>query len=110
MKIFETHEKVFLKKEHYWVIHDFVYRNDRNRLQGKKLEALYRLIQLKGKPLDFGTDHEFYGVKVIEYADQDFIGFIRTGISKKTFFPCKLKIVALRALGNLGKSKSMVHK
>lgn len=106
METIGTKEKVFLKEQHYWVIHDFVYHNDRKRLQGEKLEALYRLVQSKGRPLDFSIDHKFHGVKVIEYADRDFIGFIRTGFSKKAFFPCNLQIVALRTLGTVGKSKS----
>ncbi len=95
-----------IKEQHYGTIHNFVYHNERTGLYGKKLEALYRLVQWKGKPLYFPTDHKFYNVKVIEYADRDFIGFIRTGFSKKAFFPCKLQTVALRLLGNTGKSKA----
>ncbi len=92
-------EKVFIGEQNYWAIHDFIYHNLKDGLQGAKLEALYRLIQWKGKIIDCRPDQSFYGIKVLEYADDDFIGFIRTGFSKTVFFPCKLEIVALRTLG-----------
>lgn len=70
------------------------------------MEALYRLVQRKGQPLDFPSDHKFYGIKVLEYADRDYIGFIRTGFSKSAFFPCKLQTIALGVLGIVEKAKS----
>lgn len=46
-------------------------------LSGTKLEALYRWIQNKGRFLGVPGDHKFYKLKVLEYSDGDFIGFIR---------------------------------
>lgn len=98
METIETKEKVFIKEQNYWAIHDFAYRFKTDHINGTKLEALYQLIQNKGRFLGVPSDHKFYKLKVLEYADGDFIGFIRTGYTKSSFFPCKLKTVAFRLL------------
>jgi len=67
------------------------------------LEVLYRLIQWKGKPLSFEKDSAYNGLKVIEFGEKDYIGFIRQGVSP-SFFPCKLQIVILRKLCNVRES------
>ncbi|HEA19401.1 hypothetical protein LCGC14_1615070 [marine sediment metagenome] len=99
-------ERVFISQQNYWAIHDFAYHNGYKRIYGTKLEALYRLIQRKGKVIGFPQDRIYHNIKVLEYGDGDFIGFVRTGYSKTSFFPCKLKIVLLRALGPVGNSTS----
>tara|TARA_R110001583_G_scaffold9203_4_gene43657 strand:+ start:27999 stop:28328 length:330 start_codon:yes stop_codon:yes gene_type:complete len=98
--------KVFISEQNYWAIHDFAYFNSYKRIYGTKLEALYRLVQGKGKVIDFSNDRIYHNIKVLEYGNGDFIGFVRTAYSKTSFFSCKLKIIVLRECGSVGNTTS----
>lgn len=93
-----------MSEQNYRAIHDFAYHNGYKRIYGTKLEALYRLFQRKGKVIGFPKDRIYHNIKILEYGDGDFIGLVTTGYCKTSFFPCKLKIVLLRALGTVGNS------
>lgn len=88
-----------IKKSNYWAIHDFVNHSTQTILQGSKLEALHRLIQNKGEPME--TEREdFKGVKVLDYSNGkgSFIGLIVTQVKKDSFYPCKIKTISLQQL------------
>ncbi len=102
---FRNENRINIREQNYWAIYYFAYQGEQKRIQGQKLEALYRLIQWKGKPLCFENEHLYDGIKVIEFGDKDFIGFIRTGVSQSDFFPCKLQTLVFRDLGKVRKAK-----
>jgi hypothetical protein len=87
--------EVFLKEIHQNGINDFA-QGQYGIIFGSKLEALFRLIQKKGTPLET-KDEKLSGVKVIKYNDKQSIGFKRTGPSDK-FFPCAIKTIQLTEL------------
>jgi len=93
--------KVFIKTSNYWAIHDFALHNVQSIVIGTKLEALYRLVQRKGEVIDWSSSEKFKGVKVLNYGNECFIGFIRTGFKDDSFYPCKLKIICLQSLGKI---------
>lgn len=86
-----------IKESNYWAIHDFANLNQWERITGTKLQALYTLIQKKGEPMQ--TEEEgLNGVKVLEYAEGQYVGLIRTGFKRCGFFPCKMKCISLTNL------------
>ena len=91
--------KVYIKTSNYWAIHDFALFGNRSRIYGTKLKALYHLVQAKGEALDWGSSHKYKGVKVLDYGNGESIGFIRTGFKSNSFYPCKLYLLCLQALG-----------
>ena len=78
-------ERVFISEQNYWAIHDFAHHNGYQRIYGTKLEALYRLVQRKGKVIGFQKDCIYYNMKILEYGGGNFIDFVRTGYSKTSF-------------------------
>jgi hypothetical protein len=94
----EDNKKVFIKASNYWAIHDLALLGDWSRVQGTKLQALYHLVQCRGKVLDGPHDAKYKGIKVLEYGVGYYIGFIRTAYKAGTFFPCKLHVVSLQEL------------
>jgi hypothetical protein len=84
-----------IKESNYWLIKDFAIHNNRKEMQGIKLNALYNLVQKKGEPMKT-DDANLSGVKVLEFAKGEYIGFKRTG--GKTFFPCAIKTILLTSL------------
>jgi hypothetical protein len=94
----EDNKKVFIKASNYWAIHDVALLGNSSRVQGTKLHALYHLVQRRGKVLEGPHDIKYKGIKVLEYGDGCYIGFIRTAYKVGTFFPCKLHVVSLQEL------------
>ena len=94
----EDNKKVFIKASNYWAIHDVALLGNWSRVQGTKLQALYHLVQRRGKVLEGPHDIKYKGIKVLEYGEGCYIGFIRTAYNKDTFFPCKLHVVSLQEL------------
>jgi hypothetical protein len=87
---------VNLKKANYWAIHDFALMKDKERIQGSKLEALYRLIQLKGSPIE--TEGPLNGIKALEFGSGSFVAISHHPSSPDSFFPCRIKTVHLQQL------------
>lgn len=94
----EDNKKVFIKTSNYWAIHDVALLGNWSRVQGTKLQALYHLVQRRGKVLEGPNDSWYKGIKVLEYGNGCYIGFIRTACKADTFFPCKLHLVSLQEL------------
>lgn len=94
----EKNKKVFIKASNYWAIHDLALFGNWNRVRGTKLQALYYLVQHKGKVLEGPHDSRYKGIKVLEYGNGRYIGFIRTTNNTDTFSPCKLHVVSLQEL------------
>ncbi|MER3374024.1 MAG: hypothetical protein RIM83_05245 [Allomuricauda sp.] len=94
----ENHKKVFIKASNYWAIHDLALSGNGNRVRGTKLQALYHLVQRRGKILDGPHDSRYKGIKVLGYGNGCYIGFIRTPYNADTFFPCTLHVVSLQEL------------
>lgn len=86
-----------IKKSNANAIKDFAQFGNRKIIQGRKLEALYNLIQKKGKPMKT-KDEKLKNVKVLEYKEGEYIGIIRKEFNTDKFFPCKLSIVLLTKL------------
>ena len=94
----KDNKKVLIKASNYWAIHDLALLGNWSRIQGTKLQALYHLVQCRGKVLEGPNDSRYKGIKVLEYGDGCYIGFIRTAYKADTFFPCKLHVVGLQEL------------
>ena len=83
----KDNKKVLIKASNYWAIHDLALLENWSRVQGTKLQALYHLVQCRGKVLEGPNDSRYKGIKVLEYRDGCYIGFIRTAYTADTFFP-----------------------
>ena len=94
----EDNKKVFIKASNYWAIHDVALLGNWSRVQGTKLQALYHLVQRRGKVLEGPHDIKYKGIKVLVYGDGCYIGFIRIAYKAEIFFPCKLHVVSLQEL------------
>ena len=94
----KDNKKVLIKASNYWAIHDLALLGNWSRVQGTKLQALYHLVQCRGKVLEGPHDIKYKGIKVLEYGDGCYIGFIRIAYKAGTFFPCKLHVVSLQEL------------
>ncbi|SFC41290.1 hypothetical protein SAMN04487891_110177 [Flagellimonas taeanensis] len=94
----KDNKKVFIKASNYWAIHDVALLGNWSRVQGTKLQALYHLVRCRGKALEGPNDSRYKGIKVLEYGEGCYIGFIRTAYNKDTFFPSKLHVVSLQEL------------
>ncbi len=94
----KDNKKVLIKASNYWAIHDLALLENWSRVQGTKLQALYHLVQCRGKVLEGPNDSRYKGIKVLEYGEGCYIGFIRTAYNKDTFFPSKLHVVSLQEL------------
>ena len=94
----KDNKKVLIKASNYWAIHDLALLGNWSRVQGTKLQALYHLVQCRGKVLEGPNDSRYKGIKVLEYGDGCYIGFIRIAYKAGTFFPCKLHVVSLQEL------------
>lgn len=86
-----------MKKDIYHEIKDFAVHNCKNTLIGTRLQALYRLIQYKGEPMQT-TYEKMQGVKVLKISECEYIGFLHTPMKKNSFFPCKLQTIFLKTL------------
>ena len=86
-----------IKTQNYWAIFDFAMYGNRERLQGQKLEALYRLIQSKGTPIDAPKNDKINGIKALNISPVESIALIRKG-SENSFYPCTISSVLLTTL------------
>ena len=95
---FNLHQmNIKLKKRNYWAIHDFTLLGDRTYIQGSKLEALYRLIQKRGEPIEH-LDGHLHGVMALEFDKGSFVAMIHTPVKRDSFFPCKLQTAHIQHL------------
>lgn len=87
-----------INERNYWAIHDFSLLNQQKRITGTKLEALYKLIQKKGEPIQAEGNEEINGIKALEFSKGSFVAIVHTPIKKGSFFPCKIKTIHLQTL------------
>jgi len=66
---------------------------------GKRIEAIYKLIQSKGTPIksDFTGKENFNGVMCYEIEEGEYIAIKKTG-SKDSFFPCSIQLLSITDL------------
>lgn len=89
-------QTVNIKKANYWSIYDFAMSRNRPEMQGNKLRALFKLIELKGEPIQ--TNYEkLKGVKALQISENEYIAIKRTAING-SFYPCKLETYILTNL------------
>lgn len=86
--------EINIKPQNYWAIHDAFLLNDDKRVQGSKLEALDRLIQLKGEVLNLSDKQ----IKGLNLGGGTFIAMEVTRIKKDSFYPCKIRKYHLQKL------------
>jgi hypothetical protein len=89
---------VKLKEANIYAIRDFSLYNNTKRIQGTKLQALYRLIQKKGEKVRVSGDHELKGHKALQFNTGEYICIIHTPCKKGFFFPCSLRTAHLQEL------------
>lgn len=87
---------VNIKEANYWSIYDFAMSRNRPEMQGNKLRALFKLIELKGEPIQT-NDEKLQGVKALQISEREYIAMQRTPI-KDSFYPCVLRTYLLTKL------------
>lgn len=86
--------KINLKQQNINEIDRFIKNHFNTTIQGTKLQALYKLIQNKGKTVQCKENSKLNGKKVLEYKTGSYICLHRVG-STKSFFPCSISIIQL---------------
>ena len=88
---------IYINQKNYFALKDFVLYDDYSRIQGSKLEALYKLIQKRGELMQT-NDPVLSGVKCLEFSKGEYIALIVTSFKKGSFYPCKLQKIHFQAL------------
>lgn len=85
-----------IKEANYWSIYDFAMHRNRPEMQGNKLKALFKLIELKGEPIET-NDQKLFGLKALQIKEGEFVAIKRTAVNK-SFYPCMLQTYLLTYL------------
>lgn len=88
--------KANIKPQNYYRIKDFAEGRHRSDMQGTSVEALYRLIQKKGEPIE-SEDVKIKGVKALQISENEYVAIKRAG-PLHSFFPCSLRTITLTKL------------
>ena len=67
-----------------------------NPIQGKRMEALYSLIQKKGNPIE-SEEAKYNGIMALEFSKGEYIAIKRIGEKENSFFPCAIRTLYLQA-------------
>jgi hypothetical protein len=59
-------------------------------IQGRKLIALHRLIQMKGETIDT-ADPKLHGLKAYQFSQTEYIAMKHVPTTVRSFFPCVIK-------------------
>ena len=93
-----------IKEQNYYCIKDFAMSKDCPEMQGTKLNALFRLIEKKGEPIQT-DDKKLQGVMALQIAPSEWIAIKRTAFGKpagelngQPFYPCMLETYLLQSL------------
>lgn len=86
--------KANLKPQNQNLIRDFAIKQ--RGIDGNKLEALHRLIQIKGEPIE-GLPKE-WSKKALQFSQDEFISIVHTPLRGKQFYPCKINTHYLTAI------------
>jgi len=81
--------KTYIKPANVEQIVNFANSKPSN-FDGSKLQALYRLIQAKGEPIET-TDKNLNGVYCLQLKEGVYVAIKRSFGSKEKFFPCMIK-------------------
>lgn len=84
-----------INNRNYWAIKDFAYNN--SVLKPFRVEALYRLIQLKGEPVK-SNSKDFDGLKALRISEFEYITINHVPVYPDSFFPCMLRTTILTTL------------
>lgn len=88
-----------LKESHKTQIKAFFNGCRSNDIQGQKLQALYKLTQLRGEKITtLPKDNKIHGLKALNIGDGFYIAFKYYPIKKDSFFPCRLDLVYMEEL------------
>ncbi len=79
---------IYLKKKNRWLIHQFAIMGMTQKIQGSKLEALHRLIQIKGEPIE--AEGDLNGIMALEFAEGQYVAMRHKPVKKENFYPWKL--------------------
>ena len=84
--------KTNIKPKHEALIRHFLTSDPttETEIQGRKLMALHRLIQMKGEPIDT-TDPKLHGLKAYQFSPTEYIAIKHTPTTARSFFPCITK-------------------
>lgn len=85
-----------IKEQNYYAIKDFVEGRQRSDMQGARVEALFRLIEKKGEPIQ-SEDVRLNGVKSLQISENEYVAIKRAG-PLHSFFPCALQSILLTKL------------
>ena len=94
-----TTEKPLIKEQNYWMLKDIGLRGveSRSEVRGNKLQAIYKLIQKRGEPIQT-SDPLLNGVKALQFADGEYIAIKKTSHKAGSFYPCAIKTILLTTL------------
>lgn len=86
-----------IKERNQWSIRDFATRQLTRDIQGTKLQALYKLIQMKGEPIK-SEDAKLNGVMALRFSERELIAIKKTPIKPDSFYPCMMQTYILTLL------------
>lgn len=72
--------------------------DNENAIQGTQLEALYKLIQQKGEPIQCNEKDELNGLKCIELPNNQYLAITHHPYKKDSFYPCRIKTHLLKSI------------
>lgn len=81
-----------IKPKHEALIRQFLTSDPttETEIQGRKLIALHRLIQMKGEPIE-ATDPKYNGLKAYQFSPTEHIAMKHIPTTARSFFPCITK-------------------
>ncbi len=85
-----------IKESNYWSIYDFAMGRPRPEMQGTRLQALYKLIRIRGEVIT-SEIKDLNGLKALEIKTGEWVAMKRTAV-RDSFYPCTLKTFILTKL------------
>jgi len=81
-----------ISPQHEALIRNFLLSDptEETAIQGQKLIALHRLIQMKGEPIET-SDPKLNGLKAYQFSKTEYIAMKHVPTSARSFFPCVTK-------------------
>lgn len=86
-----------LNDRNYRLIYNYVY-NIKHEISNSKIEALYKLIQLKGTPINSFTNVFIKDTKQLQISEDEYIVMIHSPSQSNSFFPCVIQTFIIKKL------------
>ena len=86
-----------LNDKNFRLIYNYVY-GIIHEISNSKIEALYKLIQLKGTPINSFTNVFIKDTKQLQISEDEYIVMIHSPSQSNSFFPCVIQTFIIKKL------------